>query len=362
MLYGKAAVLVKPNQLETWEVPIADPEPGGALVKVVVGGVCGSDFHIVSGDAGEMPFPIILGHEGVGRLEKLGAGVKTDYAGTPVRTGDMVYWVPIAQCHRCRACTVLDEMPCENSQFFEHAEKPNWGSYADYAWLPNGLAFFKLPDGANPDAVASLGCGLPTALGGIAQCGPIQVGENVVVQGAGQVGLASVMVASLAGAKEIVVLDHSEKRLNVARSMGATATISLAEHNQDERKRMVADLLGPQGANVVIEAAGVLPAFPEGMDLTSPYGRYIILGLWGAIGKVSISARDFSTKNMKIAGASFHKPKFYHQALELASRHQDRFGLASLVTHRFAIKDADKALEAAKNGTAIKPVIDPSLS
>jgi len=79
----RAAVLVEPNRVETWDVPLVDPPPGGALVSVVLGGVCGSDVHITSGEAGVMPFPIILGHEGIGRIEKLGDGVTTDYASNP---------------------------------------------------------------------------------------------------------------------------------------------------------------------------------------------------------------------------------------------------------------------------------------
>ena len=108
------------------------------------------------------------GHEGVGRVERLGPGVTTDYAGVPVKTGDLVYWAPIALCHRCHSCTVLEETPCENSQFFEHADKPNWGSYADYAVLPTGLAFFRVPDGTSTDAVIALGGGVIGDLAGFA--------------------------------------------------------------------------------------------------------------------------------------------------------------------------------------------------
>src|SRR5690606_19534413 len=121
---------------------------------------------------------IILGHEGIGRVEKLGAGTTTDYAGAPVNVGDLIYWSPISRCHRCYSCTILDETPCENSQFFEHAEKPNWGSYADFAWLPNGMAFFRLPDHAQPEALAALGCALPTALRGYEQGGGVRYGET----------------------------------------------------------------------------------------------------------------------------------------------------------------------------------------
>ena len=360
MTTGRATVLVEPNRIETWEVEIADPEAGGALVKVVIGGVCGSDVHIMTGEAGIMPFPIILGHEGVGRVEKLGPGVTTDYAGIPVEDGDLVYWSPIALCHRCHSCTVLEETPCQNSQFFEHARKPNWGSYADYAWLPNGLPFFKLPDGADPLAIAALGCALPTALRGFDRCGPIRIGETVVVQGAGPVGLSAVLVAKLAGASEIIVIDGVDERLETARKLGATATVSL-KNDAKMRRDEIYSLVGPLGPNVVVEAAGALQAFPEGVDLTGNHGRYIVLGLWGAIGTQAISPRDTTLKNMTIAGATFPKPKHYHGAMHLAARVQDQYPLAALISHRFSIEQAVDALAAVKSGEAIKAVIDPQL-
>lgn len=341
-------------------MPVPEPEAGGALVLVVLGGVCGSDVHIMTGEAGIMPFPIILGHEGVGQVEKLGAGVTKDYAGVPVKVGDLVYWAPIALCHRCHSCTVLEDTPCENSQYFEHAEKPNWGSYADYAWLPNGLAFFRLPDGAQPEAVAALGCALPTVLRGFESCGPVWVNETVVVQGAGPVGLSAVLVAAVAGAREIIVIDGYENRLETAKLLGATATVSLKD-SPEERRRQIYDLCGHNGPNVVVEAAGFLPAFPEGVDLTGNHGRYIILGLWGAIGTQPISPRDLTIKNLQVSGASFPKPKNYYAAMHLAARLQDRFPLASLISHRFAIGDAAKALDAVKHGQVVKAIIDPTL-
>ena len=360
MKTGRASVMVTKDRLETWDVPVPEPEAGGALVRVVLGGVCGSDVHILSGEAGDMPFPIILGHEGVGRVEKLGPGVSTDYAGVPVKVGDLVYWAPIALCHRCHSCTVLEETPCENSQFFEHAEKPNWGSYADYAWLPNGLAFFRLPDHAQPEAVAALGCALPTVLRGFERCGPVRMGDTVVVQGAGPVGLSAVLVAAQAGAREIIVIDGVANRLEVAKSLGATASVSLAL-SREERRRAIYDLTGANGPDIVVEAAGALPAFPEGVDLTGNHGRYIILGLWGAIGTQPISPRDMTTRNLTVAGATFPKPKHYYQAMHLAARLQDKVPLAALVTHRFSIPQAGAALDAVKTGVAVKAVIDPAL-
>jgi threonine dehydrogenase-like Zn-dependent dehydrogenase len=361
MSTARAAVLVEPHKVETWDVPIVDPGPGEVLVSVVVGGVCGSDVHIKTGDAGVMPFPIILGHEGVGRIEKLGEGVTADFASVPVNEGDLVCWAPIALCGRCYSCSVAEQTPCENSQFFEHAEHPNWASYADYAWLPRTLAFYRLPDGAQPDAVAALGCALPTALRGYEQGGPVQVNETVVVQGAGPVGLAAVLVASVAGAREIIVIDQVQQRLEVARKLGATASVSLTDTSREQRKNEIYDRVGPNGPDVVVEAAGALPAFPEGFDLTGNHGRYIVLGLWGQIGEERIEPRELTLKNMKIKGATFPKPRHYYLAMHLSARVQDSHGLADLVTHRYSVDDANDALEAVEAGTPIKAVIDPSI-
>lgn len=361
MTTGRAAVLVEPNKLETWDVPVVDPEPGGLLVRVTIGGVCGSDNHIVTGDAGVMPFPIILGHEGVGRIEKLGAGVTTDYASVPVQEGDLVYWAPIALCGRCYSCTVLEATPCENSTFFEHAEKPNWGTYQDYAWLPSGTAFYRLPDGARAEAVAAFGCALPTAFMGYDQGGGIKLEDTVVIQGAGPVGLAATLLAAAGGAREIIVIDQTEARLDTARALGATATLSLTGSSAEERRQRIYDLSGPSGPDIVVEAAGALPAFPEGVDLVGIHGRYIVVGLWGAIGTREVSPRELVIKNASLIFASFPKSKDYYKSMRIATRLQDRFPLADLITNRYSIEDAAAGLAAVEAGAAIKAVIDPSL-
>jgi hypothetical protein len=175
----------------------------------------------------------------------------------------IVDWAPIAVCGRCYSCSVLEQTPCENSQFFEHAERPNCASYPEYAWLPRGLAFYRLPDKAQPDAVAARGCALPTVLRGFEQAGHIQADETVVVQGAGPVGLAAVCLGSVAGAREIVMIDRVAQRLEVARRLEATATLSLTELTAEQRRQQVFDIVGPNGRSVVVEAAGALPGVPR---------------------------------------------------------------------------------------------------
>jgi 5-exo-hydroxycamphor dehydrogenase len=188
----------------------------------------------------------------------------------------------------------------------------------------------------------------------------VRIGETVVVQGAGPVGLSAVLVAKLAGASEVIVIDAFDERLETAKKLGATMTLNLNDSAQS-RKDAIFAKAGHLGPSMVIEAAGALPAFPEGVEIAGNHSRYIILGLWGAIGTQAISPRDLTIKNLTIAGATFPKPMHYHGAMHLAARMQDQFPLAALVSHRFSIEQAPEALAAVKSGEAIKAVIDPKL-
>lgn len=358
---GSAAVLVEPNKLETWEVPVADPEPGGVLGRILLGGVCGSDVHLYTGSAGTLPFPVVLGHEGIARVEKLGAGVDKDYAGNSVAEGDLIYWAPTPLCGRCYACSVVGDPPCEESQFFEHAEKPNWGAFAEWAWIPSSMAFYRLPDGADPEALAALGCALPTVMGGFEHAGGVEVGDSVLVQGAGPVGLSGVLIAAESGAEQIIVMAGNERKLEIAKKLGATHVVSTKETTREERREQVREIAGPHGPRFVFEAAGTLEAFPEGFELTADHGTYLVQGLWGATGTVEIEPRQFTIKNMKVVGDCFHKNRDYYRAMKLAARVQDRIPLAAMITDRFPVSETREALRSVERGEAIKAVIDPTL-
>lgn len=358
---ARAAVLVAEGVVETREVPVFEPEAGGLLVSVVLGGVCGTDLHMIHELASEYPLPIILGHEGVGRIEKLGERMDRDSAGEPVKVGDLIYWSPMVACNQCYTCTILESSPCTEAAHFAEAAKPSWCSHADYAWLPRGMSFFKVPEGASIDAIMALGCALPTAVGSIGVGGGIRFGESVVVQGAGPVGLAAVLVARVSGAREIIAVDNNELRLERAKQLGATNTLSLAKLSAEERKAAVLELCGRAGPDLIVEAAGTLAAFPEGISLGGQAGRYVVAGIWGAAGEISTTPRELVLKNMTVRGSMAPRPKYYYHALHLAARAADQFPLADLITHRFGLDQAADAYRAVQSGEAVKVVIDPSI-
>ncbi len=364
MRTSKRVVLVGANQpLEVWERPIPAPEPGAIVVRVEMSGVCGTDLHLWRGEV-PLPYPVTLGHEGVAIIEEAGKGVTTDYAGVPIKPGDRVYWQPVRQCHRCYYCTIEKDFSlCENifEELFRNANEPPSSCYAEFCALPPGMAFYRVPDDTPSEALIAFGCAMPTVLQALERLGGIQLNQSVVVQGCGPVGLAATMMARLSGAGQVIVIGAPERRLAMARRLGASATIDLAARKAEaDRVEEVRALTGGRGAEVVIEAAGHLPAFGEGMKLVAKNGRYLIIGLWSAPGTVPIEPRYLNNNNLRIIGNALAQPQHLYGAIQVARTHHRDFPMAEVVTHRFALAEAQKALEAVARLETVKGVIIPN--
>ncbi len=360
---GKRAVLVGPNRpIEIWERSMPSPGPGEVLLRVEMGGVCGSDVHLWRGEM-PLPSPIVLGHEGIGIIDELGEGVTTDYASTPVKVGDRVYWAPILPCRHCYYCTIeKDYSQCENMTLFGDADQPTWASYTDFAWLPAGMPFFRIPDDTPSEAVIAFGCAMPTMLQGLERLSGISPNQTVVVQGCGPVGLAATILAKFSGAQQLIVIGAPERRLTLAQRFGATTTINLDEvTTEEERVRQVLDLTGGRGADVVIEAAGVLAAFSEGLNLIAKNGRYLIVGLWAGQGSVPVDPSYLNNNNLKIIGTVLAQPEHYYGAIQVARAHHREIPMSEAITHRFTIEESQKALEAVARLETVKAVITPNV-
>jgi len=336
--------------LEVWEGPVADPPPGGVLIRTVLGGVCGTDAHRLDGDLPDPGRPVTFGHEGIGVLESLGEGVVADTGGTPVHTGDLVYWTPGSI--RPGAPPVCGWPP--------PAEVPNPASYQDYATLAPGNPFFRVPAGVAPEAVIAFGCAMPTALGGFGRLGGIRPGETVVVQGCGPVGLSSTLLASLSLARRVIVIGAPDVRLDAARRLGADVTVPLEGTTVEERRDLVLSLTEGRGPEVVVEAAGRIEAFPEGMGLLAEGGRYLVMGIYSGPRTSPLDVVGLNNRSLAVIGtmgpASFGD---YRATITLAERHGERLGFADLVTHRFPLLRAEDAIATARAGEAIKAVVSP---
>jgi 5-exo-hydroxycamphor dehydrogenase len=343
--------------LELWDVEVPAPEPGGVLLRVVIGGVCGSDAHRISGDMPAPPAPICFGHEGVGRIEALGEGVRADRAGAPVAVGDLVYFSPASKATVPATGKIV---PGNFDLWPARADRPSPAAYQDWAWLSKEIAYYRIPEGTSPEAVIAFGCAMPTAIGGMTRLGGIRRGQSVVIQGCGPVGLASTVLAALAGASPILVIGAPEERLRAALRLGAAHVIPLSSTTHAERVKAVSDLTGGRMADVVIEAAGVLPAFGEGLELLAWEGRFLILGLYSGAGEVGFDVVALNNRSQTIIGSlGPTRLEDFETNVEIARDHGERLGFAELVTHRFPLCQIRQAIEAVGSGAAIKAVVLP---
>src|SRR5438067_1954792 len=184
------------------EYVVSEPDPGGIVVKMTMANVCGSDLHQWRGefDVAKFgrPYPQILGHEMTGTIHALGEGLDRDTAGEPLAVGDRIVFRYFHPCGRCRACLkrVFRACPYARAYLTDSADVPPhfFGAFADYHYLMPGAAIFKVPDGLSDEMVAGVNCALSQVTGGL-QLAQLKLGENVVIQGAGGLGVYATAVA-----------------------------------------------------------------------------------------------------------------------------------------------------------------------
>jgi 5-exo-hydroxycamphor dehydrogenase len=360
MREGKVAVFTRRGQpIQIVEEESPDPAPDQILVRMVMAGICGSDAHRVQGDMAAPAQPICFGHEAVGVIEALGSEVQTDRMGAPLAVGDTLYWLPSTPCGTCWECSISNPLRCKDLNWPVPAGGPNAAGFREYATLSRRCTFIRVPPDTKPEGVIVFGCAMPTALRGFSKLGPVGPETDVVIQGSGPVGLASTLLASLAGARTVTVIGDPDSRLEVATRLGATRTFSVANTTLEERREAIQELTQRRGAGIVVEAAGAAPAFPEGFNLLGANGKYLILGLYSGQAATTIDPVRINNLNLSIIGSLGIEVEGYHRTVEIASKYDSHYRLAELVTHRWPLDRLEEALELVAKGVPVKAVIVP---
>src|SRR5580765_340392 len=263
-----AAVMPSPHApVDVREFPEPDLPPGGALLRTARSEVCGTDVHLWHGRLSGVPYPIIPGHVTTGTLDRI-RGTLTDVSGSPLREGDRVAFFDVHRtCGRCLACTVhRTPTRCASRRVYgitDSATEGLFGGWAQKVYLEPGVVVAPLPDAVSFEAYIGGGCGLLTAVH-IIERARLTLGDTVVVQGAGAVGLSTAALARASGAGQVIVIGAPADRLALARDMGADHVIELDGTTAEDRLARVLELTGGLGADVVVEAAGSALAFEEG--------------------------------------------------------------------------------------------------
>jgi threonine dehydrogenase-like Zn-dependent dehydrogenase len=362
---SRAAVLTNYEiPLELKEFPVPETiEPGAALVRVTLAGICGTDVHLWRGQL-PIPLPVILGHETVGVIEELGEGLAVDWSGQPLAVGDRINWNSSINCGECYYCrTKPQPTRCVGRKAYgisySCSVAPHLlGGYADYIYLRPGTAIFKLPEDLPTEAVIGAGCALVTSLHGIERI-RVEMGDNVVVQGSGPVGLASLAVAKASGAAQVIVFGGPPHRLELAKRFGADVCIDIEKSSVEERKARVLELTGGFGADVVIECVGIPAVVPEGLELCRDGGRYLVLGHYGNAGTVELNPHVITRKQLTVAGSWGLEARHTQAGLKFLARTREQFPFEQLVCEPFPLERAFEALQATASWTTAKSAIAP---
>ena len=352
------------KSFEIREYPLPETiEPRSALVKVKMAGVCGTDVHLWKGQL-QIPCPIILGHETVGVIERLGEELETDWSGEKLHVGDRITWSAGMSCGDCHQCVVFKQRTrCLNRSAygisFSSDDPPHFsGGYADYIYLRPGTAIFKLssvPD----EAVIGAGCALVTSIHGLERM-RIAWGSSVVIQGSGPVGLAALAVATSSGAFNTIVIGGPSPRLELAKDFGASHTIDIEEiTDPDARLDQVRQLTGGYGADAVIECVGSPAVVGEGFEMCRDGGSYLVLGHYGDAGTAPLNPHVITRKQLTVYGLWASEPRHMRSALEFLREHGKEFPFDRLVSHRFPLDDTFEALQTTSRWASSKSVVIP---
>jgi L-iditol 2-dehydrogenase len=366
--------------METRWFPLPDPEPGAVVLKMELSGICGTDKHSFSGFAKQysgtdhersLPFPIIPGHENVGRIAAIGRTEKplTDFTGNPLQEGDRVVLganLACGDCYYCRHgfayyyCARMEDY----GNSLSAARPPHlFGGWAEYLYALPGSFLFKVPDEL-PSEIAVLTeiMAVTASLDKAKQFSTVategfRFGDTVVVQGVGPLGMCHVIKARMLGAGNVVAIDRSSYRLRLAREFGADYVLNLTATNTRDRLQLVRDLTNGRGADVIVECAGVPQAFSEGLDLLRPGGFLLEVGNFSDLGSTSINPHLICAKNLRIIGIGGEEITSYAPSLDLLNRHRQHYPLEKFVSHRYPIEEAEAAVKHSMADDSMKVVI-----
>ena len=351
---GRVALLFDPGQpMEVREYPVRPPEPDEILVKITSATICGSDLHMWRGEMGGCGVrpPRFGGHEMTGVVAALGANRRTDTRGQPLAEGDRVvyaYYNPCGQCAGCITGTAACPYRYARRGRLTTDDPPHFhGAYGDYYYLLSGQWIFKVPDEL-PDAVLPpVNCALAQVIQGWHATG-IWLGDAVVVQGAGGLGIYACAVAKTMGAGLVIAVDRIPERLKLAQAFGADAVINLDEFpTPKERAARVRELTGGEGADVAGEFVGVPGVVQEGLAYLRPGGRYLWVGNIMPGHQAEIVPHDVVRLSRQITGVVTYDAWVLPRALDFLVRTGSHFPFERLISHRYPLEEINRAFEEA---------------
>lgn len=327
----KALVYHGPGR-HSWE-DVPDPQmrdPGDAIVRVDAVTICGTDLHILKGDVPEVSPGRILGHEAVGTVEEVGAGVQT------IKVGDRVLVSCISPCGRCRFCREGSYGQCLGGGGWILGHLID-GTQAHYVRTPFAeTSLYPLPDSVSDESALMLADIMPTAYEVGVLNGHVAPGDTVVVVGAGPIGLAAIKTSRLFSPARIIAVERDQSRLDAARKFGADVCLLTTDAPGDA----IRDLTGGLGADVVMEAVGLPETFEMCTELVRAGGHIANIGVHGK--PATLHLEKLWIKNVTMTTGLVDT---YSTPTLLTMLAAEQITTVDFVTHRFGIDEMFEAYD-----------------
>lgn len=325
----KAVVFKGKDRIGVEEVPKPTPGPGEAVIRITTTTICGTDVHIVRGEYPVAP-GLIIGHEPVGVIEELGAGLEREY-----HVGQRVIAGAITPCGQCFYCLNGAHSQCGGALGGWKFGNTINGAWAEYLLVPEARAnLAPIPDALTDEEVLMCPDIFSTGLGG-AESGQIRVGDAVAVFAQGPIGLCATAGARLKGASLIIGVDGNQTRLQTSRRLGANVTL---DPTQVDVVAEIKKLTGGRGVDVAIEALGKQETFESALRAIRPGGTLSSLGVYSGKLTAPYEAIYAGLGDQKIITTLCPGGKERMRRLMAMIEHH-RVDLTPLVTHAFALDD-----------------------
>ncbi|MFM1896333.1 MAG: Zn-dependent alcohol dehydrogenase, class [Pseudomonadota bacterium] len=364
----KAAVAWTAGQpLAIEEVDLQEPQAGEVLVRLVATGVCHTDAFTLSGEDPEGIFPCILGHEGAGVVEEVGAGV------TSVAVGDHVIPLYTPECGQCKFCTSGKTNLCQairvtqgkglmpdGTSRFSLNGRPIFhfmgtSTFSEYTVVPE-IAVARINKAAPLDKVCLLGCGITTGIGAVLNTAKVTPGSTVAIFGLGGVGLSAVQGAVMARASRILVIDINEDKFEMARLLGATDCIN--PKNYDKPIQQVIVDITDGGVDYSFECIGNVDVMRAALECCHKgWGESTIIGVAGA--GQEIRTRPFQLVTGRVwRGSAFGGVKGRSQLPGYVEKYlAGEIRIDEMVTYTMPLQDINRAFDLMHEGKSIRSVI-----
>jgi len=368
MIKSRAAVAFeKAKPLTLVELDVAAPKAGEVLVRIVATGVCHTDAYTLSGADPEGLFPTVLGHEGAGIVQAIGAGV------TSVALGDHVIPLYTPECGACKYCTSGKTNLCQairatqgkglmpdGTSRFSLDGKPIFhymgtSTFSEYTVLPE-ISLAKISKSAPLEKVCLLGCGVTTGIGAVINTAKVTPGSTVAIFGLGGIGLSAVIGAVMAKASRIIGIDTNPGKFEIAKQLGATECINPKDFDRPI-EQVIVDLTDG-GVDYSFECIGNVHVMRQALECCHKgWGESTIIGVAGA--GQEISTRPFQLVTGRVwRGSAFGGVKGRTELPGYVERaERGEIPLDSFITHTMGLEQINHAFDLMHEGKSIRTVI-----